>query len=330
MAKKEKFVYNIHTLKFERVQATLKAKLTKGFAIGSALVVYAAIVAYLSINFLPSPRIKMKDREIAQMKDQFNVMDKQVEDLKSYVNMLHARDNGIYRVLLEQNPISDGVWNAGTGGSDKYEAFKNLSEADLLQKTAEKISKLRRQIAIQAESHRKILEEFNKSEDRRLSIPSIKPVREDKLNKNMMLLSGFGYRIHPVTKQWKLHTGIDFGAPMGTPIYATGKGVIARTELKDSGYGHNIVISHGYGYETLYGHMSKFAVSVGQTVYKGQLIGYVGSTGTSTAPHCHYEVIKNGEKINPMHYCLDGLTPQEYQSFVENAQQKSASFDYGQ
>lgn len=325
---KQKFVYNLQTLRFEKVEASLKAKLLKGFAYFSAASVYAAVVVFIAYQYFDSPKERMLRREISQMSEDYNILNKQVDMLGAAINNMHARDNGIYRVMLEQKPIDDGIWNAGVGGSDKYEAYKNLSEGDLLKKTNEKISKLRNQIKVQAESHGQIIEEFAKKEDRIVSIPSIKPVREDKLNKSMQLLSGFGYRLHPILKTWKLHTGIDFGAPSGTSIYSTGKGTVVRVEFKNSGYGHSVVISHGYGYETLYGHMSEILVKPGQQVVKGQIIGRVGSTGTSTGPHCHYEVIKDGEKINPMHYCLDGLTPGEFQDFVERANQGGTSFDY--
>ena len=158
------------------------------------------------------------------------------------------------------------------------------------------------------------------------SIPSIKPVRSDKLNRGVKLLSGFGYRLHPIHKIRKMHQGIDFSAPRGTAIQATGDGVVEAVKYKKSGYGIHVIIDHGYGYKTLYGHMSKVDVQTGQKIKKGQKIGSVGSTGTSTAPHCHYEVHYKGKAVNPIDYVLDGLTPKEYQELVRLAELDNQSF----
>ncbi len=172
------------------------------------------------------------------------------------------------------------------------------------------------------------LEKLAKNKETMLaSIPAIKPVRKDKLNRNIRALSGFGMRMHPVYKRMKKHTGIDFSCPKGTPIQATGDGVVEAVYHKKTGYGTHVVINHGFGYKSLYGHMSVVDVKKGQKVKRGQVIGKVGSTGTSTAPHCHYEVHKNGIKINPINYCLDGLTPQEYQALANDASVVNQSFD---
>lgn len=325
---KTKFIYNIHTLTFEQVEETLKTKVVKGFMFFSAATVYAAIAIAIAYRFMDSPKEKVQRREIEKMKQELQVANKQLDKLTAAVNNLHSRDNGIYRAMTEQEPIDDDIWFAGIGGSDRHEDLNNMSERDLLIKTREKVEKLKYRISLQSDSYKKIVEAHDRKEDLLASIPTIIPVREDKLNKDKNLMSGFGYRLHPVFKVWKLHTGIDFGARIGTPIYSTGKGTVVKVEHASSGYGKNVIISHGYGFETLYGHMSEILVRPGQKVERGMVIGKVGSTGTSTAPHLHYEVIKNGDKVNPMPYCLDGLTPQEYQNFVEGASQTGVSFDF--
>ena len=211
-------------------------------------------------------------------------------------------------------PTDLGIWNGGRGGSDKYADLRNLSDAELLIATSKKLSKLRHQLAVSAKSQDAIIKQAQDKEKMLSAIPSIRPIR--KLKKKIQHLSGFGYRTHPVFKRRKMHTGIDFGARRGTPIYATGDGKIARIEYKRTGYGRNVVIDHGYGYKTLYAHMSKVKTKVGQKVKRGEIIGLVGSSGTSTSPHVHYEVLYKGKKINPLPFCLDGLSPEEYKAFV--------------
>jgi murein DD-endopeptidase MepM/ murein hydrolase activator NlpD len=325
---KEKFVFNIHTLRFEKVEISLKSKLIRAFGISAGLAVFFVLSGMVYSRLVPSTNEMVLRREMEKMKEEYKLLNNELHIMATALDNVHARDRDLYRMLLDNKSYDEELWNAGTGGSEKYEYYKNLGEGELLAKTREKINKLRYQIALQTQSHNEILESFKKSEDRLESIPSIKPIREDRLKKSMTFLSGFGWRVHPVLKTAKMHTGIDFGAPPGTPIYATGKGTVVRIEYKNSGYGHNVVISHGYGYETLYGHMDKISVKPGQQVFKGQQIGTVGSTGMSTGPHLHYEVIKDGEKVNPMHFCLDGLTPAEFQEFVERASETTRSFDY--
>jgi murein DD-endopeptidase MepM/ murein hydrolase activator NlpD len=191
----------------------------------------------------------------------------------------------------------------------------------------QKVDKLKRQMVVQSKSLDEIGKMAKDKEKMLASIPSIKPVRADKLNARVDLLSGFGYRLHPIHKIVKMHAGIDFSAPRGTPIQATGDGVVEEVDSKRGGYGLHIVINHGYGYKTLYGHMSKADVRPGQKIKKGQTIGRVGSSGSSTAPHCHYEVHYKGEPVNPINYVMDGLTPKEYQELVRLAELDNQSFD---
>ena len=159
------------------------------------------------------------------------------------------------------------------------------------------------------------------------AIPSIKPIRSDKLKRRIKLLSGFGRRMHPVHKVVKMHYGIDFTAPKGTPIQATGNGKVVEIKKRRTGYGWSIKIDHGYGFESFYAHLSKISVKKGQRVKKGEQIGLVGSTGTSTAPHCHYEILKGGKRVNPISYCLDGLSAEEYEEMVHASERQNQSFD---
>jgi len=230
--------------------------------------------------------------------------------------------------MFGMDPIDQGVWEGGTGGSDKFANLtKYKNTAPTLMDAEMQIKRLESQLVIQSKSLEEIEDLASKREEQLSSIPAIKPIREDKLKRNIKSLSGFGRRMHPVFKRMKMHTGIDFTCPTGTPIQATGNGIIEKVTRKSSGYGHHVIINHGFGYKTLYGHMNKIDVRKGQKVTRGQKIGEVGSTGTSTAPHLHYEVVSQGHKVNPIHYCMDGLSPEEYQQLANMASKTNQSFD---
>ena len=248
--------------------------------------------------------------------------------LTKQIDKIQERDANVHRVILGIDPIDQAMWNSGTGGSKNY---KNIIDYDntteLIKEDLEKIEVLKRKVQLQNASLDTLEKLALAKVDRLAAIPSIKPVREDKLKRKIRYLSGFGWRDHPIYHIPKFHKGIDFTAPKGTPIQATGNGVVKAVIIKKRGYGKHVIIDHGYGYETLYGHMSKILVKKGQKVVRGQTIGYVGSTGSSTAPHCHYEVHYKGKAINPIDFVFDGMSPQEYQEFVEKAKAENQSLD---
>ncbi len=310
---KENYIYNEHTLRYEKVVLPLKTKVLRVLGIVGAVTAYTLLV----YSLIPTKSTEAHVNELAKMQQKYKEMNKQMDLMSSALTSLHDRDESIYRQVLEMDPTDDNVWTGGRGGSDKYADIRNLSNADLLAATSQKLSQIRHQLAISAKSQDKVLTVAEKKEKMLASIPSIRPIR--KLKKKLGALSGFGYRVHPVFKTRKMHTGIDFGARRGTPIYSTGNGKIVRVEYKRGGYGKNVVVDHGYGYQTLYGHMSVVKCKVGQKVKRGEVIGLVGNTGTSTSPHVHYEVIYKGAKINPLQFCLDGLSTKEYKEFVSRA-----------
>ncbi|MBR9921387.1 MAG: M23 family metallopeptidase [Bacteroidetes bacterium] len=325
---KEKFFYNTQTLRYEKVEVTLKEKLLRVFGFLCAVVVTGVFATLLIWKFFPSPHEEMLLRENSQLQGVITDLSKQYDKMSLVLNNLQERDASVHRMMFGMDPIDDNVWVGGIGGHEKYAEYGDLPKSgDLLVTTMSRIDRLKRQLSLQSESLDTIISMAQDRETMLASIPSIKPVRSDKLARNIKLLSGFGYRIHPIHKVRKMHAGIDFTAPTGTPIQSTGDGKVVRAEKRRTGYGHHVVIDHGYGYQTLYGHMSKIKVKVGQTVKKGQEIGLVGSTGTSTAPHCHYEVHYKGEKVNPIHYCMDGLSPEEYAELVKHAEVANQSFD---
>lgn len=324
--KREKFVYNVHTLSYEKAEVSLQHKLLRVFGFLCAAAVSAFLFTLVMHNFFPSPKEKSLRQEIVLMETEYEKLTEEIKTLNNALGNLQERDAYAYRMIFGMDPIDKQVLQGGVGGHDEYSLLRNQSSGKIIIEAREKVRQLRHQIAVQSKSLDTIANLASDKEKMLASIPSIKPVRSDRLSKNMGLLSGFGYRIHPIYKVMKMHSGMDFTAPKGTPIQATGDGVVVKAEWH-YGYGRTVVIRHGYGFETLYGHMTKILVKKGQKVKRGQQIGTVGSTGTSTAPHCHYEVHEKGKPVNPIHFCLDGLTPKEYAELVNAAQAANQSFD---
>ncbi|MFN7116208.1 MAG: peptidoglycan DD-metalloendopeptidase family protein [Saprospiraceae bacterium] len=325
--RKEKFVYNTHTLKYEKVIVSWRVKLTRVFGFICAAVLTAFLFTTISHRLFPSPKEKTLLREIDALKSNYNRVLGDVEQMSKVLNNIQERDAYAHRMIFGMDPIDKGVWEGGIGGHDKYEQYRQFTNSgDLMASVQAQLDRLKRQAVLQSKSLDTVMTMAKEKEKMLASIPSIKPVRSDKLARNVQLLSGFGYRIHPIFKVPKMHAGIDFTAPQGTPIQATGAGRVVKAE-RGSGYGMHVIIDHGFGYQTLYGHMSRIDVKVGDRVVRGQKIGLVGSTGTSTAPHCHYEVHFKGDKVNPIHYCMDGLSPKEYQELVKASETANQSWD---
>lgn len=293
----------------------------------SAVVITAIIFTFLTSEYFPSPREKALRKELTQMEYQFLSMKDQTEKASKILQNLQNRDAKVHRVLFGMDPIDQGLWESGVGGHDPSSYLNHLKNSGSLRDIKEQVGKLEKQLYLQSKSLDTLEKLARTREDMIASIPSVKPVRIDKLERNVEQLSGFGIRLHPVHKINKMHQGIDFTAPAGTPIQSTGDGKVVKVENKSSGYGRSVTIDHGFGYVTLYAHMKEIVVRQGEKVTKGQKIGTIGNTGTSTGPHCHYEVHFNGKPVNPIHYCMDGLDPKEYQEMVEKASIANQSFD---
>lgn len=326
--RKEKFIYNTHTLRYEKVQESLSTRVLRIFGVLCAIVLTAGIFTLIAHKWFPSPKEEALQRQIKQMEQDYNDVLTNLELLSQELTNLQERDAYAHRMIFGMDPIDEGVWEGGIGGHDEYAKYRQFKESgQLMSAVSQKVDKLKRQMYIQSKSLDTIINMAKEKEIMLASIPSIKPVRSDKLARSVKLLSGFGRRIHPIYKVPRMHWGIDFTAPRNTPIQATGAGTVVRVENRSTGYGKHVVIDHGFGYQTLYGHMSRIDVKPGQRVTRGQQIGQVGSTGTSTAPHCHYEVTFRGQKVNPIHYCMDGLSPEEYQELVKAAEMANQSMD---
>ncbi|MCB0522354.1 MAG: M23 family metallopeptidase [Lewinellaceae bacterium] len=326
--RREKFFYNKQTLQYEKIRLSIKEKLSRIFGFTSAVVVTGFLLTLLIWKFFPSPQEELLLAEIDRLKGEISVVKGDFDLMSRALSSIQDRDRRVHRLVLEMDPVDENVWEGGVGGTDRYAELKTFrNSGDMMAQLRQKVDKLKRQMVVQSKSLDEIEEMAEGKEKMLASIPSIKPVRADKLNRGVELLSGFGYRLHPIHKIVKMHAGIDFSAPQGTPIQATGDGKVVEVDNNKSGYGLHVVIDHGYGYKTLYGHLSGVEVKVGQKIKKGHQIGEVGSTGTSTAPHCHYEVHYKGKPVNPIDYVLDGLTPKEYQELVRLSELDNQSFD---
>ena len=290
----------------------------------AAVAVFSVAVVLIYTSFFDSPKEKQLRREIANLELQYKVLNGRMNQASAVLLEMREKDDDIYRVIFEAEPIPSSVRNAGFGGVNRYRNLEGFENSNLIIETTSKLDKLTKQLVVQSRSFDEVIDLAKSKEKMLASIPAIQPVANEKLKR---VASGFNWRIHPIYKIKHFHTGIDFTAPRGTEIYATGDGVVQSADSKARGYGKHVVIDHGYGYKTLYAHMSRFKVRPGQKIKRGEVIGYVGSTGTSTAPHLHYEVIKNGEKINPVNFFYNDLTPEEYEEVLELSSRSNQSFD---
>jgi murein DD-endopeptidase MepM/ murein hydrolase activator NlpD len=321
---KAKYRYNPHSLSYDKIELSFKAKFWR-FAMFFGASLFMSVVIYgITYTYIDSPKEKQLKTENSQLQAQYTIIDKKLNQLQLVLEDIEHRDDNIYRVIFEAEPIADEIRKAGFGGINRYKELEGYNNSELIIKTSEKLDKLSKQLYIQSKSFDEVFEMAKKKEEMLASIPAIQPVSNEDLTR---MASGFGYRTDPVYKTIKFHAGMDFTAPIGTPIYATGDGKVIQADAESRGYGNHVRISHGYGYTTLYGHMSKMAVKVGQKVKRGDVIGYVGSTGKSVGPHCHYEVRKNDEPINPINFYFNDLTPEQYAQMIELSNDPTQSLD---
>ncbi|MGB3946359.1 MAG: M23 family metallopeptidase [Bacteroidia bacterium] len=324
MSKKIKYKFDSKSLSFEKITVPLRKRVFRVLSYLATGLVFATITILLAYKYLDSPKEKQLQREISELTLQYELLNTRMEQVTKVLTDIQERDNNIYRTIFEAEPIPTSIRQAGFGGVDRYKALQGFNSSDLLIETSKRLDRISKQLYIQSKSFDEVTQLVKGKEKLLASIPAIQPISNKDLRHQP---SGFGWRTHPIYKTAEFHPGMDFAAAQGTEIYATGDGTIERADALAQGYGNHVVINHGYGYKTLYGHMSKIAVQAGQHVKRGQLIGFVGSTGLSTAPHVHYEVVKGGEKMNPINYYYNDLTPEQYQKLIELSSQSSQSFD---
>ena len=321
---KIKYYYDTKTLSYKRIELNAFDKFKRSLSYVAASAFTGLIMVIVFFQFFDSPKEKRLKSEIENLIVQYDILSKKMTQIYLVLDDIQQRDDNIYRVIFEADPIPSSIRKAGFGGVNRYKDIRNFSNSELVIEVTKKADKLSKQLYIQSKSFDEVIDLAKNKADMLVSIPAIQPIANKDLGR---VASGYGYRIHPIYKTRKLHTGMDFTAPQGTPIYATGDGKIAKVRRSRRGYGNHVIIDHGYGYQTLYAHMRKYIVFRGQKVKRGEIIGYVGSTGTSVAPHLHYEVMKNKRKINPVNYYYNDLSPEEYDKMLEISSQNNQSFD---
>ncbi|MHA3787651.1 M23 family metallopeptidase [Flavobacterium hauense] len=294
------------------------------FLFSSALFGFLCFVALLNTPFFETPKDKLQAREIENMKIRYEILNHKMDLIDEALEDVEDRDNDLYRAYFNASPISDEQRKAGFGGVNRYKDLEGFDNSELVIGTTKRLDVISKELVIQSKSLDEIAKLAKDKEKLLASIPAIQPVKNEDLRQ---MASGFGYRSDPFTKIRKFHAGMDFSARTGTPIFATGDGVVTAADNRLSGYGNRVVIRHGFGYETLYGHMSRFKAKAGQKVKRGDIIGYVGSTGRSEAPHLHYEVHKNGEVVNPLNFYYGNISAKEYILISKLANQENQSLD---
>ena len=319
-----KYKYNTKTLSYEKIDPKFKDYLLKVLGYAATGAVFAAIFVTLTYTVYDSPKEKKLKQENEQLQLQYQVLNKRLDQFADVLKDIQKRDDNIYRVIFEAEPIPENIREAGFGGVNRYENLEGFENSDLLVNTTKKLDKLTKQLYIQSKSYDEVFEMAKRKEDMLVSIPSIMPISNKDLTR---MSSGYGIRTHPILKIPLMHPGQDFSAKTGTEIYSTGNGVVKLVKRSNRGYGNHVIIDHGYGYETLYAHMSKFNVRKGQKVGRGEVIGFVGNTGRSTAPHLHYEVMKSGKKINPINFYYNDLTTSQYEEMINISNAPIQSFD---
>ncbi|MFL5729493.1 MAG: M23 family metallopeptidase [Cytophagaceae bacterium] len=319
-----KYYYDTETCKYERVRVSTVDVIinTAGFLF--VTLVFAAALVLVYTKYFQSPREALLEKENQELALYYDLLSKEMDQANEMVAVLRERDDNVYRIIFEAEPIPLSVRNSGGIRMNKYKDLlnKGLEREELILSTIDKIEKLKKKMYVQSKSYDEIVKMAKSKSQMLASIPAIQPVPNKELTR---LVSGFGMRIHPIYKVKKMHTGVDFSTPRGTPVYATGDGVIITVAKNPGGYGNEIEIDHGFGYVTKYAHLDRFNVKSGQKVKRGELIGYSGNSGASTAPHLHYEVIHDGKKVNPVHYFYNDLGPAEYEKILELAEIENQS-----
>jgi murein DD-endopeptidase MepM/ murein hydrolase activator NlpD len=316
-----KYYYNTETCNYEKVIISKWDILfdVLGYLIISLILALGITLLYH--RYFDSPKEAELRQANENLKFHYELLRQEIDKSNELLYTLQVRDNSLYRSLLEAEPIPATVRTAGVGGIPLH---SSISQDELTSRVAKSLEELQRKIHVQTKSYEELTKLAKKKESLLAAIPAIQPISNRELNR---MASGWGMRLHPVYKVMKFHEGVDFTAPRGTPIYATGNGIVKSTSKSHTGYGNQVVIDHGFGFLTRYAHMQSFKVAPGERVKRGQCIGYVGATGCASGPHVHYEVIKNGKKVNPLYYLLSGLTSKEYDTLVRLASTQNRSLD---
>ena len=323
---KTKYYFDSDNLEFVPIKNTLGNRIYRLSLFLISSVIFGAFITVILFNtdFVNTPKEIVQEREIDNYELQLKVLNKKLEQVESTLANIEKRDNNLYRAYFEASPIPEDQRKAGFGGINRYDYLEGFESSDLIVNTTERLDILTKELVIQSKSLDEIELLAKNKESLLSSIPSIQPVKSSDLRR---MASGYGYRIDPFTKARRMHFGMDFSAPRKTKIYATGDGTVTRADSRAAGFGKHVRIDHGFGYVTIYAHMDRYVVVKGDKVKRGDLIGYVGSSGRSVAPHLHYEIVKDGVKINPINFYSGSLSPAEFEELVKVASQENQSLD---
>jgi len=319
-----KFIFNTQTLQYEKHETPLRVRLLRIFGFLAASLVTAGLIAFAAFRFIGSPQEKFLQAENRYLRDQYEGLGKKLGEIEIKLYELEKRDNEVYRSIFEANPMPDSARAQLEAEALEIAKIERMPSEELIPSITKTLDALSARMRVQEKSYQTV-ESLVKDKATLLAhTPAIQPVHNRDLTR---IASGFGYRIDPIYKTQKMHQGIDFTAPQGAPIYATANGIVNHAGDRNNGYGNYVTIDHGYGYQTLYGHMVRIKVSIGQKVTRGEVIGWVGSTGKSTGPHCHYEVIKFNQKIDPIYFFYNDLTPGQFDQLLKKAAASNQSLD---
>lgn len=319
-----KYKFNPDSLSFDKIRLGLGELLLRSLAYFTGSVIIAVVYWVIFAAFFDSPKEKALEREVQQLTIQYDLINRELGNVENVLEDLQKTDDNLYRTIFEAEPIPATLREGGVGGVNRYKSLEGYRNSNLVIETAIRLDKIRKKVYVQSKSFDDLIILSRNKEEMLRSVPAIIPISSKDLTR---IASGFGLRIHPIYKIIKFHSGMDFTAPAGTDVYATGNGVVESVQTSQRGLGKNIVIDHGYGYSSTYAHLSNFNVRVGQKVQRGDVIGYVGNTGTSIANHLHYEIRLNGVNVDPVNYYFEDLTPAEYERVIEIASKTGQSFD---
>ena len=320
---KGKYKFDPESLSFNKIQFSIKAKVFRFFSYFLATLLIAIAYNVFFFSFFNSPKEKALNREISQFILQYEIAQKELELIENELEFLQKTDDNIYRTIFEAEPIPNSRRESGIGGVNRYADLEGFDNSEIVIETSKRLDKIKKKLYVQTKSFDEIIELAKNKEDMLASVPAIQPISNKDLRRTA---SGWGFRMHPIYKIRLFHYGMDFTAPTGTEVFSTGNGTVIEAR-RSRGFGNTILIDHGYGYKTRYAHLNSFNVRKGQEVIRGDVIAFVGNTGRSTAPHLHYEVIRNRKKINPVNYFFNDLSDEEYDRMIVLSMKSGQSFD---
>lgn len=322
--KKIKYYYNTHTLRYEKLETPLRVRLLQLFGFIAASIVTGIIIFAIAFRYIDSPKEKLLRQQNDDLRQNYSIMSERLKQLELQMDEIANRDNNVYRSIFEANPIPDSARVKEMEKRKEVQLVQGMGSTELVKNMTAQLNNLALRMAYQERSFDDITKMVKNKEQLLASIPAIQPISNKTLTR---IASGYGYRIDPIYKDRRAHMGMDFTAPQGTPIYATADGVVSDAGFNTGGFGNRVVINHGNNYQTLYGHMYRIKARVGQRVKRGEVIGYVGNTGKSSGPHCHYEVHHRGNPVNPIYYFYNDLTPAQFDRLLKLAASSNQSMD---